>query len=313
MSVLAQIQQRGDIIVALSVVSILGVMILPVPPFVLDILLSFSISLSIVILVSAVYIRKPLDLSVFPSILLMTTLYRLALNIASTRLVLLKGNEGIDAAGEVIKAFGSFVVGGNYAVGFIIFLILVVINFVVITKGSGRIAEVAARFVLDAMPGKQMAIDADLNAGLINEAEARKRRSAVAQEADFYGAMDGASKFVRGDAIAGLMITGINIVAGFAIGTLQQGMPLAEAARNYTILTIGDGLVAQIPALLISTAAGMVVSRAGSPRGARPSSRDSRWSSHTVTFHANGLPSGMYVCALDANEYHARMKMILLK
>jgi flagellar biosynthesis protein FlhA len=179
-------------------------------------------------------------------------------------LVLLKGNEGIDAAGQVIKSFGSFVVGGNYAVGFIIFLILVVINFVVITKGSGRIAEVAARFVLDAMPGKQMAIDADLNAGLINEAEARKRRSAIAQEADFYGAMDGASKFVRGDAIAGLMITGINIVAGFAIGTLQRGMPLAEAAKNYTILTIGDGLVAQIPALLISTAAGMVVSRAGS-------------------------------------------------
>jgi flagellar biosynthesis protein FlhA len=264
MSVLEQIQKRGDIIVAVSVVSIVGVMILPVPAFVLDMLLSFSISLAIVILVSAVYIRKPLDLSAFPSILLMTTLYRLSLNIASTRLILLKGNEGIDAAGQVIKSFGSFVVGGNYAVGFIIFLILVVINFVVITKGSGRIAEVAARFVLDAMPGKQMAIDADLNAGIINEAEARKRRATVAQEADFYGAMDGASKFVRGDAIAALIITGINIIGGFAIGVLQQGMPFVEAAKTYTILTIGDGLVAQIPALLISTAAGMVVSRAGS-------------------------------------------------
>ncbi len=264
MSVLAQIQQRGDVIVAVSVVSVVGVMILPVPAFVLDLLLSFSISLAIVILVSAVYIKKPLDLSVFPTILLMTTLYRLSLNIASTRLILLKGNEGIDAAGQVIKSFGSFVVGGNYAVGFIIFLILVVINFVVITKGSGRIAEVAARFVLDAMPGKQMAIDADLNAGIINEAEARKRRTLVAQEADFYGAMDGASKFVRGDAIAGVIITGINIIGGFTIGVLQQGMPFAEAAKTYTILTIGDGLVAQIPALLISTAAGMVVSRAGS-------------------------------------------------
>jgi len=264
MSVLAQIQQRGDVIVEVSVVSVVGVMILPVPAFVLDFLLSFSISLAIVILVSAVYIKKPLDLSVFPTILLMTTLYRLSLNIASTRLILLKGNEGIDAAGQVIKSFGSFVVGGNYAVGFIIFLILVVINFVVITKGSGRIAEVAARFVLDAMPGKQMAIDADLNAGIINEAEARKRRTLVAQEADFYGAMDGASKFVRGDAIAGVIITGINIIGGFTIGVLQQGMPFAEAAKTYTILTIGDGLVAQIPALLISTAAGMVVSRAGS-------------------------------------------------
>jgi flagellar biosynthesis protein FlhA len=264
MSVLEQIRQRGDVLVAVSVVSIVGVMILPIPAFVLDMLLSFSISLAIVILVSAVYIRKPLDLSAFPSILLMTTLYRLSLNIASTRLILLKGNEGIDAAGQVIKSFGSFVVGGNYAVGFIIFLILVVINFVVITKGSGRIAEVAARFVLDAMPGKQMAIDADLNAGIINETEARKRRATVAQEADFYGAMDGASKFVRGDAIAGLIITGINILGGFAIGVLQQGMPFVEAAKTYTILTIGDGLVAQIPALLISTAAGMVVSRAGS-------------------------------------------------
>lgn len=263
MRFLRLIQQRGDILIATGVVSVLGVMILPVPAFMLDILLSFSISLAIVIIVTGIYIRKPLDFSVFPSILLITTLYRLALNIASTRLILLKGNEGIDAAGQVIKSFGSFVVGGNYAVGFIVFLILVIVNFVVITKGAGRIAEVSARFTLDAMPGKQMAIDADLNAGLIDETEARRRRNLISQEADFYGAMDGASKFVRGDAIAGLMITGINIIGGFLIGTLQKGMALSEAAKTYTILTIGDGLVSQLPALLISTAAGIVVSRAG--------------------------------------------------
>ncbi|KAF0122598.1 MAG: flagellar biosynthesis protein FlhA [bacterium] len=250
MNFLELIQKRGGVFVAVSVVSILGVMILPIPPFVLDILLSFSISLSIIILVTGIYIKKPLDFSVFPSMLLITTLYRLALNIASTRLILLRGNEGVDAAGEVIKSFGNFVVGGNYAVGFVVFLILVIVNFVVITKGSGRIAEVAARFTLDAMPGKQMAIDADLNAGLLDESEARKRRTVVSQEADFYGAMDGASKFVRGDAIAGLIITGINIIGGFIIGTLQEGMPLLEAAKTYTILTIGDGLVSQIPALL---------------------------------------------------------------
>lgn len=257
------LKQKGEAAVALGVVAVLGVMILPIPPFVIDILLSFSISLAIVILVTSVYIRKPLDISAFPSILLITTLYRLGLNIASTRLILLKGDKGVDAAGQVIKSFGSFVVGGNYAVGFTVFLILVIINFVVITKGSGRIAEVAARFTLDAMPGKQMAIDADLNAGLINEAEARRRRAVISQEADFYGAMDGASKFVRGDAVAGILITAINIIGGFIIGTLQQGMPLAAAAKTYTILTIGDGLVSQIPALLISTAAGIVVSRAG--------------------------------------------------
>lgn len=257
------IRQRGDIIVAVSVVGLLGLMILPIPPFMLDIFLSISISLAIVIMISAVCIRKPLDFSVFPSILLITTLFRLALNVASTRLILLNGNEGIEAAGDVIKSFGSFVVGGNYAVGFTVFLILIIVNFVVITKGSGRIAEVAARFTLDAMPGKQMAIDADLNAGLIDEAEARKRRSMISQEADFYGAMDGASKFVRGDAIAGLIITVINIIGGLIIGTLQKGMPIAEAAQTYTVLTIGDGLVSQIPTLLISTAAGIVISRAG--------------------------------------------------
>lgn len=263
MGLLDIVKRRGDVIVAVSVVSTIGVMILPVPAFVLDILLSFSISVSIMVLVTGIYIKKPLDFSVFPSVLLITTLYRLSLNIASTRLILLKGSEGIEAAGQVIKSFGSFVVGGNYAVGLILFIILVIVNFMVITKGSGRIAEVAARFTLDAMPGKQMAIDADLNSGLIDEAEARRRRSVIAQEADFYGAMDGASKFVRGDAIAGLIITGINIIGGFIIGAFQQGMPIAEAAETYTILTIGDGLVSQIPALLISTAAGIVVSRAG--------------------------------------------------
>lgn len=257
------IKQRGDIIVAVSVVGLLGLMILPIPPIILDLFLSISISLAIVILISAVCIRKPLDFSVFPSILLITTLFRLALNVASTRLILLKGNEGIEAAGQVIMSFGNFVVGGNYAVGFTVFLILVIVNFVVITKGSGRIAEVAARFTLDAMPGKQMAIDADLNAGLIDEAEARKRRQLISQEADFYGAMDGASKFVRGDAVAGLIITVINIVGGLIIGTLQKGMGFSDAAQTYTILTIGDGLVSQIPALLISTAAGIVISRAG--------------------------------------------------
>ncbi len=255
-------QKRSDIVIVTAIVGIIGVMILPIPPFVLDLLLTLSISLSIVIIVSSIFIKKPLDFSAFPTILLVATLYRLALNIASTRLILLRGHEGPHAAGEVIKSFGNFVVAGNYAVGMIVFLILVIINFIVITKGSGRIAEVAARFTLDAMPGKQMAIDADLNAGIIDDAEAR-RRALISQEADFYGAMDGASKFVRGDAIAGLIITGINIIGGLLIGMLQQGLALNEALRTYTILTIGDGLVAQIPALLVSTSAGIVISRAG--------------------------------------------------
>lgn len=264
MEMIRELNRRSDIIIGFSVVGIIGVMILPVPPLLLDLMLSFSISISIVILVTSIYIKKPLDFSVFPSILLMTTLFRLALNVSSTRLILLKGSEGVDAAGEVIKSFGNFVVGGNYVVGFVIFLILITINFIVITKGAGRIAEVAARFTLDGMPGKQMSIDADLNAGLIDEKEARKRRRLVSEEADFYGAMDGASKFVRGDAIAGIIITLINIVGGFVIGVFQKGMPVSEAAKTYTILTIGDGLVSQIPALLISTAAGIIVSRAGS-------------------------------------------------
>lgn len=264
MNFMEMIQRRSDIVLAVSIVVILLVMLVPLHPLILDVLLSLSIALSIVVLITAVYVQKPLDFSVFPSLLLMSTLYRLSLNIASTRLILLKGNEGTSAAGHVIMAFGSFVVGGNYAVGFVIFLILVIVNFMVITKGAGRIAEVAARFTLDAMPGKQMAIDADLNTGLINEAEARRRRSEIAQEADFYGAMDGASKFVRGDAIAAIVITGINIIGGILIGILQHKMPIADAAGTYTILTIGEGLVAQIPALLISTAAGIVVTRAGS-------------------------------------------------
>ncbi len=263
MKYLKFLKQREDVAVAIIMVSVIGVMLLPLPPFFLDILLSISVSLSLTILITSIYIRKPLDFSVMPTILLMATLYRLALNVATTRLILLNGSEGVESAGQVIKSFGNFVVGGNYAVGIIIFLILVIVNFVVITKGSGRIAEVAARFTLDAMPGKQMAIDADLNTGLIDDAEARRRRSEIAEEADFYGSMDGASKFVRGDAIAGLIITAINILGGLVIGTLQKGMPVGEAATTYTILTIGDGLVSQIPALLISTAAGIVVSRAG--------------------------------------------------
>lgn len=263
MKILELLKKREDVVVALMLIAIIGVMLLPLPAFLLDIMLTLSISLSITILITSVYIKKPLDFSVLPTLLLIATLFRLALNIATTRLILLKGHEGVDSAGEVVKSFGSFVVGGDYAVGIIIFLILVIVNFIVITKGSGRIAEVAARFTLDAMPGKQMAIDADLNTGLIDDKEARNRRELIAQEADYYGSMDGASKFVRGDAVAGLIITAINIVGGLIIGTLQRGMPVADAAATYTILTIGDGLVSQLPALLISTAAGIIVSRAG--------------------------------------------------
>ena len=242
---------------------ILMVMIIPIPAMMLDIFLTFNITFGLVILLVGMYVMRPLEFSAFPSVLLLATLFRLSLNIASTRLILLHGNEGIHAAGSVIKAFGSFVVGGNYVVGLIVFIILVVVNFVVITKGAGRIAEVAARFTLDAMPGKQMSIDADLNAGLIDEDEARHRRQQISRESEYYGAMDGANKFVRGDAIAGIVITLINIVAGFGVGVFQNGMTFADAAQNYTLLTIGDGLVSQVPALIISTAAGLVVSRAG--------------------------------------------------
>jgi len=253
-----------SLMMAVGVVAILMVMILPLPSFILDLLLSLNITIGLVILLVAMYNTNPLDFSSFPSLLLVTTLFRLSLNIASTRIILLRGHEGVSGVGHVITSFGNFVVGGDYAVGIIIFLIMVLINFIVITKGSGRIAEVAARFTLDAMPGKQMAIDADLNAGLINEDQAKKRRKEISQQSEFYGAMDGASKFVRGEAVAGLIIMAINIIGGFFIGAIRQGMDLAEAAQTYTLLTIGDGLVSQIPALIISTSAGIIVSRAAS-------------------------------------------------
>jgi flagellar biosynthesis protein FlhA len=258
--------KNADIFMGFAVMCILVVMIIPVPPMLLDVLLSFNITFSVVILLVGMYVIKPLDFSAFPSILLLATLLRLALNVASTRLILLNGNEGAMAAGKVIHAFGNVVVGGNYAVGVIIFLILVIINFIVITEGAGRIAEVAARFMLDAMPGKQMSIDADLNAGLISEQEARERRRLIAQESEYYGAMDGANKFVRGDAIAGIIITLINIIAGLGVGVFQNNMSFAEASQTYTLLTVGDGLVTQIPALVVSTTAGIVVSRAGTDR-----------------------------------------------
>jgi flagellar biosynthesis protein FlhA len=238
-------------------------MVLPLPPFVLDLLFTFNIAIALLVMLVSLYTARPLDFAVFPTLLLITTLMRLSLNVASTRVVLMHGHTGPDAAGKVIESFGHFLVGGNFTVGLVVFGIMVVINFVVITKGAGRIAEVAARFTLDAMPGKQMAIDADLNAGLIPEQEARRRRTEIAQEADFFGAMDGASKFVRGDAIAGILILVINIVGGLAVGVLQHNLSFATAANNYILLAIGDGLVAQIPALIISTAAGLVVSRVG--------------------------------------------------
>ena len=250
-----------DLLMAISLIAILGVMLVPLPAILLDLALTGSLVSSLLILLVALYTNKALEFSVFPSLLLITTLFRLSLNVATTRLVLSEGHTGENAAGAIIHAFGSFVVGDNYVIGFVVFVILVIINFVVITKGSGRVAEVAARFTLDAMPGKQMSIDADLNAGLINEEVARKRRKEIEQEADFYGSMDGASKFVRGDAIAGIIITVVNIVGGLAIGVIQHGLDIATAAQYYTKLTIGDGLVSQIPALIISTAAGIIVTR----------------------------------------------------
>jgi flagellar biosynthesis protein FlhA len=245
----------------LLIVMILSMMVLPLPTFALDVFFTFNIAISIMVLLVAMYTMKPLDFAIFPTVLLVTTLLRLSLNVASTRVVLLQGHTGPDAAGKVIEAFGHFLVGGNYAVGIVVFIILTLINFIVITKGAGRIAEVSARFTLDAMPGKQMAIDADLNAGLIGEDEARQRRATVAMEADFFGSMDGASKFVRGDAVAGILILFINIIGGLVVGVLQHDMSPGDAAKAYTLLTIGDGLVAQIPALIISTAAGLVVTR----------------------------------------------------
>ncbi len=245
----------------LLLLMMLTMMMVPLAPIILDIFFTFNLALSLIVLMASVYIRRPLEFAAFPTVLLVATLLRLSLNIASTRVVLLEGHSGPGSAGQVIQAFGDFVVGGNFAIGLVVFAILLVINFVVVTKGSGRISEVSARFTLDAMPGKQMAIDADLNAGLINQEEARSRRAEVVEEADFYGSMDGASKFVRGDAVAGILVMFINIIGGFTVGILQHGLPMAEAAKTYTLLTIGDGLVAQIPALLLSTAAAIMVTR----------------------------------------------------
>ena len=252
-------QLAGPVLILL----ILSMMVLPLPPFMLDLFFTFNIAISVIVMLVAINVMKPLDFSVFPTVLLVTTLLRLSLNVASTRVVLLEGHTGPGAAGQVIDAFGHFLVGGNYAVGIVVFTILVIINFVVITKGAGRVAEVAARFTLDAMPGKQMAIDADLNAGLIGEDDARRRRATIAEEADFFGSMDGASKFVRGDAVAGILIMFINVIGGLFVGVLQHNMDIGAAAKAYTLLTIGDGLVAQIPALIISISAGMVVTRVG--------------------------------------------------
>jgi len=260
---LGTILRRGDIALALGMMTILVVLIVPLPAMLLDFALAVSITFSVLILMTSLFIQAPLEFSAFPTVLLIATMLRLALNLASARLILSRGHEGTDAAGHVIQAFGNFVMGGNFVIGIIVFTILVIVNFVVITKGSGRIAEVAARFHLDAMPGKQMAIDADLNAGLIDEKEARRRRKNLEDESGFFGAMDGASKFVRGDAIAGLLVVLINVIGGMVIGIVQQSLTFAEAAHTYTLLTVGDGLVTQVPALIVSTAAGLLVSKAG--------------------------------------------------
>src|SRR5579862_5917312 len=252
---------RTGVGVPIGVLAVLSMVVLPLPPMVLDVLFTFNIALSLVIVMAVFYVARPVEFGVFPTILLLATLLRLALNVASTRVVLLNGHSGPAAAGHVIESFGEFVIGGNFAVGVVVFVILTIINFVVVTKGAGRISEVSARFTLDAMPGKQMAIDADLNAGLITQDEARARRIEVRSEADFYGSMDGASKFVRGDAVAGILILFINIIGGLGIGTIGHGLPVAEAGRTYTLLTIGDGLVTQIPALLLSTAVALIVTR----------------------------------------------------
>ncbi len=257
---LAELGRHGLGVPALLIM-MLAMVLVPLPPLLLDALFTFNITLSMIIILVVIYVKRPLEFAVFPTVLLVVTLLRLALNVASTRVVLLDGHTGPDAAGQVIAAFGAFVVGGNYAVGLVVFTILVIINFVVVTKGASRVSEVSARFTLDAMPGKQMAIDADLNAGIVTKEEAGARRSEIREEADFYGAMDGASKFVRGDAIAGILILFINILGGLIIGTLDHGLPLAEAGRLYTLLTIGDGLVAQIPSLLLSTSVAIIVTR----------------------------------------------------
>jgi len=263
LSSLGDLSKHGDLALAFGIITILVVLILPMPPVMLDMFLAISIIFSVLVLMTSLFIRTPLEFSSFPTILLIATMLRLALNLASTRLILSGGHQGTAAAGHVIEAFGNFVMRGNFVIGIIVFAILILVNFIVITKGSGRIAEVAARFTLDAMPGKQMAIDADLSAGLINEDEARQRRQTLESESSFFGAMDGASKFVRGDAIAGLLITFINVIGGMIVGVAQMGLTVADAASSYTLLTVGDGLVSQIPALVVSTAAGLLVSKAG--------------------------------------------------
>src|SRR5690242_19807707 len=258
-SFLKRASRHSDLVAAGAVVLVVAMMVIPLPAFLLDLAITLNISAALMIVVATLYVPRALDFSSFPSLLLLTTLFRLAINVSVTRLVLLHGD-----AGHVVSAFGSFVIGGNVVVGLVIFLILVVIQFVVVTAGAGRVAEVGARFTLDAMPGKQMAIDADLNAGQITEDQARKRREDIAREADFYGAMDGASKFVKGDVMAAMIITAINLIGGIVIGVMQQGMPIGEAAQHFSLLTIGDGLAAQIPALLISVASGIIVTRSAS-------------------------------------------------
>ncbi|MGI4846787.1 MAG: flagellar biosynthesis protein FlhA [Janthinobacterium lividum] len=277
----------------LIIIMMLSMMILPLPAFALDMFFSFNIALSIIVLLTSLYTVKPLDFMVFPTVLLVSTMLRLSLNVASTRVVLTEGHTGPDSAGKVIEAFGHFLIGGNYTVGIVVFVILTIINFTVVTKGAGRIAEVGARFALDAMPGKQMAIDADLNAGLIPEAEARRRRTEVAQEAEFYGAMDGASKYVRGDAIAGIIVTVVNIVGGLLVGILQHDMNIADALKNYTLLAIGDGLVAQIPSLIISVAAGIVVSRVASEQDIGQQLAGQLFAKPQVLYITAGIIGGM--------------------
>ncbi|MGE0615482.1 MAG: flagellar biosynthesis protein FlhA, partial [Bacteriovoracia bacterium] len=287
---LDRLRKNPDLFLAIGLMGILAVMVVPLPPFMIDLMLVLGIAAAVVLLLTSVYVNKALEFSLFPTLLLITTLFRLSVNVATTRVVLLRGGtDGAGAAGHVIQAFGEFVVGGNYAVGLVIFTILVIINFIVITKGAGRVAEVAARFTLDAMPGKQMAIDADLNAGTINEETARKRRKEISEEADFYGAMDGASKFVRGDAIAGILIVAVNIIGGIIIGTLQNGMGIADAAKTFTLLTIGDGLVSQIPALIISTAAGIIVTRTASGNNLGKEFTKQLFTHYKALFAASGV------------------------
>ncbi len=301
---------RGDIALAVGILVILAVLLVPMPPTVLDFMLAISITFSVMILMVALFIERPLEFSVFPTVLLIATMLRLALNLATTRLILSNGHEGTHAAGRIIQTFGNFVMNGNVIVGVIVFSILVLVNFIVITKGSGRIAEVAARFTLDAMPGKQMAIDADLSAGLIDENQARQRRSDLENESNFFGAMDGASKFVRGDAVAGILITFINIIGGIVIGTLNQSMGLGEAVQTYTILTIGDGLVSQVPALIVSVAAGLLVSKAG-VIGAAHDTLYKQFTSYPQTL---GMASGVLLamCFLPGTPWYLFLPMSAL-